>query len=290
MSNPEQVPTLIDLYVVIQQLQQQVQFLQQNQTPTSIHVSDPRIPDVATFGGNRKHLKSFLLQLEIKFTAQPNMYATENSKLAYTISRLTDGPLEWAAPLLREDKKISTVQELFNQLTATFGDHEEVPNSRTQLLKLKQGNRPCIDYTTDFIRLATLTQWDKATHLGIYLNGLNEELQYALSLVDQPTDFDKFTAVAIRTDNRLFARKKAMLKSNSHISMQNSNLRPYTSTPVPMELDSFQTAAVSKKDFRQPLTKEEKARRKSEGLCPYCSGKHTLDLCNLRPKNSSSRR
>jgi hypothetical protein len=292
MSNSTDIPP--EVLNIIQNLQEQVnlltqqqqQYQQQQQHPVPIlsRAVDPKIPDVALFNGKRKELKAFLTQLEIKFAAQPITYSTDGHRIAYTASRLSDGPLEWAAPLLRA-KRFVTVEDLFTQLQATFGDHEEVANSRTQLLKLKQGTKSCAAFTTEFIRLASQTKWDESTFLGIYTNGLTEDLQYALSLVDQPDNFDKFSANAIRTDNRLFARRQAKGRTNYPERLPNT-LSPQSTTP--MEIDAI-TASTTRPPFKR-LSQEEKDRRSREGLCVYCAGQHALENCTIRPKNGQPRR
>jgi hypothetical protein len=49
---------------------------------------------------------------------------------------------------------------------------------------------------------------------------------------------------------------------------------PTVSPGTPMEIDATKTSQP-----RAPLSKEESERRRREGLCSYCGGKHSINNC-----------
>jgi hypothetical protein len=275
-TNSDQQHQINSQQQVINELSSQVAALLRTQTPSpQSSTREPKMPDIPIFNGNRKSIKSFLVQLKNKFRAQPITFGDDQSRIAYLVSRLNDMALEWITPKLEENLSYSVIIHLLEQ---TFGDPQEAQNARAKLVTLKQADKSCSWYVTEFTRLAQLCNLSSAEYLGLFEIGLNSQVRVALALVEPTSDFETFVKTAIRVDKAQHDRRENGKSQHSNHS------RPQRADA--MEIDAIQTDG---KKFTK-LDEAEKNRRALKGLCAYCGENHKLENCSKRPKNGQSLR
>lgn len=116
-----------------------------------------------------------------------------------------------------------------------------------------------------------------------------------LTGLNMPTTIDAYIAQAIAFDNSLHAQAQdlkvkrdslaMLLPIPSHAPAASSFTprpapRPAALTnPVPMEIDALR--------HHGPVSHQEHERRREQGLCAYCRGKHKIDTCKALAKRNT---
>ena len=121
-------------------------------------------------------------------------------------------------------------------------------------------------YTTKFKQLGLESGYDCLALLQLYHDGLNDSIKDALAQTAVvPEDFESYTHLCIKIDNRQFARRR---EKGSLTGPQPTSRPPVSQSisanPTPMQLDTIQT------NQRKQLTQEEKEQRMKQGICFYC--------------------
>ena len=98
--------------------------------PAESKPKEPKIPDPPAFtGGNKKDLLPWIAKCRMKFSGQPSLFPTEQSKVLYAGSYLEGPPFAWFTPLNERLNSGSAPEELqtFNTfvdaLTLLYGEH-----------------------------------------------------------------------------------------------------------------------------------------------------------------------
>ncbi|KAK9244164.1 hypothetical protein V1506DRAFT_522980 [Lipomyces tetrasporus] len=63
------------------------------------------------------------------------------------------------------------------------------------------GNRPCTQYFADFIRIMATLNFDEASEIYQFRNGLRDEVRDLLIGRDVPSDYNEFVHLCIALDN-----------------------------------------------------------------------------------------
>ncbi|KAI2644234.1 Transposon Tf2-6 polyprotein [Labeo rohita] len=213
-------------------------------------VASPRLAFPDKFDGTPTKCKGFLLQCTLFVNQQPNLYATDESKIAFVCSLLTGKALEWATAVWDLGQStypsfatfLSSFKEVF-QPTPQSGDAGE------QIMALRQGRRTAAEYALDFRTLAAQSGWNEGPLKLHYRKGLNSELQVELACRNEGLTLNQFIDQSIRIDNVMRAR------------------RPVRSFTTP-----------------HPSPTEERERRLRNNLCLYCGqAGHIRATCPTRP-------
>ncbi|KAJ3497836.1 hypothetical protein NLG97_g1591 [Lecanicillium saksenae] len=61
-------------------------------------------------------------------------------------------------------------------------------------------------FALEFRRIATKLAWDDESQMELFYDGLKEDMKYKLYKIDQPEAFDTFVEMAIKIDDRSYAR------------------------------------------------------------------------------------
>ncbi|EPS97351.1 hypothetical protein FOMPIDRAFT_93654 [Fomitopsis schrenkii] len=123
--------------------------------------------------------------------------------------------------------------------------------------------------------------WSDVKALFVTLTGSN-----------MPTTIDAYIAQAITFNNSLHAQaqelkvKRDSLATLLPVPSQVSTVAPSAprpaapTDPVPMEVDAI--------CHRGPVSPQERQRRRDQGLCAYCGGKHKIDDCKALAKHNAN--
>ncbi|KAI2644393.1 Transposon Tf2-6 polyprotein [Labeo rohita] len=144
-------------------------------------------------------------------------------------------------------------------------DEEGVRPEPTRVLAdLRQGERSVSDYSIEFRTLAAECQWNEEAQWDMFLHRLADRVQNEIYALELPATLNGLIDLALRVDSRLSRAERRRLPVRLPPG-ETSTLRASggdTVSPVydhePMQVG------------RARLSREEKERRRSQGLCMYC--------------------
>jgi hypothetical protein len=115
----------------------------------------------------------------------------------------------------------------------------------------------------------------------LFYRALNDEIKDELSKVERPASIDEYYKLAIGIDNRLYERRRE--KGSTRTQKPGAHAPNVPKAPIlPRQSNDMIIDNVQK---REPLTEQEKQRRKENNLCMYCgSDAHLLPECPVKPK------
>ncbi len=224
----------------------------------------------APFTGSAEECNGFLLQISLTIDLHPQMFPTDQSKIAFLITSLTGSALQWAETILNQ---AGPATQSFSHFIAHFREvFSSSPGDSSvgeQLFRLCQGTMPIHQYSLKFRTLAAASGWNEPSLLTASRQGFNSRLRLQLAAFDDTYGLEKFIQLAIRCSNRLQSRSEESL-----VAIATPPIRqPETSDPPePMQTDCNRLSSTKRR------------KRLTEGLCLYCgaSGHMILD-CPLRP-------
>ncbi|KAE8224306.1 hypothetical protein CF326_g8058 [Tilletia indica] len=255
------------------------------------------------FTGNKREANDFLAHLQISFLADPRSFRDDREKVVFAASYLRERAFAWYKPHLLLDDEITRDWAAFKKsFTTSLGDPDLQRTLERELSVLRQ-TTSAAEYSTAFFQISSQLSFNDAALRFQFREGLKENVKDALSYADSdPQTVEELSALAIRLDNRLFERRQDTRRSPSnhpsgvasshHQSAAParrpapshgpaSSSGPSSSGPAPMDIDATRSRW-------QPLTQEEKDRRRRLGLCGYCGGPgHIAEFC---PRKTPSAR
>jgi hypothetical protein len=188
-------------------------------------------------------------------------------------------------PTCSDANRVTTWDQFQTALMAHFYPIDPIKQARDRIANLRQvGN--VRDYTAMFRQLCTIiTNMSDAERLDRYVRGLKARTRQEVEL-REPNTFEEASRIAERIDVNL---ERVFGTSNSGTS--NFRARSYYPKPSSSQKDDPMDLSVLQRQFKGPLSKEEKERRRTHNLCMYCgSNKHSVDFCPECPKQSRFQR
>ncbi|KAI2661634.1 Transposon Tf2-6 polyprotein [Labeo rohita] len=230
--------------------------------------ASPRLAFPEKFDGTAAKCKGFLLQCTLFVNQQPNLYATDESKIAFVCSLLTGKALEWATAVWDLGQSTyPTFATFLQSFKEVFQPSPESSEAGEQIVTLRQGRRTAADYALDFRTLAAQSGWNDGPLKLHYRRGLNSDLQVELACRDEGLTLNQYIDLSIRIDNVMRSRKPSRLFTAPFQTQPST-----ASNPEPMQLGTTK------------LTVEERERRIRNNLCLYCGqAGHIRASCPTRP-------
>lgn len=236
------------------------------------------LPAPSRYSGDSKACRGFLSQCTIHFELQPQNFPSDRAKIAYIISLLSGEALAWAAPLWeKNDPVVSSLPNFLKLFRNIFEEPGRVSSAASALLRLRQESASVGQYALHFRILTAELSWNNEALVATFLHGLSDRVKDELAGRTIPADLDEVISLCNQIDIRFQERtleKHSLVRSQPELPC----LRPVEHPPPaeePMQLG------------RTRLSPEERARRRTLGLCLYCGGKgHFRDTCSLRPGNA----
>ncbi|KAI2658160.1 Transposon Tf2-6 polyprotein [Labeo rohita] len=233
--------------------------------------ASPKLAFPEKFDGTAAKCKGFLLQCTLFVNQQPNLYASEESKIAFVCSLLTGKALEWATAVWDlGHSTYPTFATFLRSFKEVFQPTPDSSEAEEQIVSLRQGRRPAADYALEFCTLAAHSGWNDAPLKLHYRKGLNPDLQVELACRDESLSLSQYIDLSIRVDNVMRARRPAR-----PFTMPLPSPPPVASGSEPMQIGTTR------------LTIEERERRIRNRLCLYCGeAGHIRATCPTRPPRS----
>ncbi|KAL0192406.1 hypothetical protein M9458_010702, partial [Cirrhinus mrigala] len=235
--------------------------------------ASPRLAFPDKFDGTPAKCKGFLLQCTLFVNQQPNLYATDESKIAFVCSLLTGKALEWATAVWDLGQSTyPTFATFLKSFKEVFQPSPESSEAGEQIVALRQGRRTAAEYALDFRTLAAQSGWNDGPLRLHYRKGLNSDLQVELACRDEDLSLNQYIDLSIRVDNVMRARR-----SNRSLMPTFQPQPTVSNAPEPMQLGATK------------LTTEERQRRLNNNLCLYCGQPgHIRATCPTRPPRPST--
>ncbi|KAI2663199.1 Transposon Tf2-6 polyprotein [Labeo rohita] len=235
--------------------------------------ASPKLAFPEKFDGTAAKCKGFLLQCTLFVNQQPNLYASDESKIEFVCSLLTGKALEWATAVWDLGQSTyPTFATFLRSFKEVFQPTPESSEAGELIVSLRQGRRSAADYALDFRTLAAQSGWNDGPLKLHYRKGLNADLQVELACRDEGLSLNQYIDLSIRIDNVMRTRRPTR-----PFTVPQPSPQPATSGPEPMQLGTTR------------LSVEERERRIRNRLCLYCGeAGHIRATCPTRPPRPSS--
>ncbi|KAG1925391.1 retrotransposon-derived protein PEG10 [Pimephales promelas] len=132
------------------------------------------------------------------------------------------------------------------------------------LAELKQGRKSVSDYSIEFRTLAAECGWNEEAQWDMFLHGLADHVQKEIYALDLPTTLTVLIDLALRVEARVsrVERRAASARTLGSDSPRSSgwDVVGPANDHEPMQVGHAR------------LSREERERRRSQGLCLYCGG------------------
>ncbi|KAI2646606.1 Transposon Tf2-6 polyprotein [Labeo rohita] len=235
--------------------------------------ASPKLAFPEKFDGTAAKCKGFLLQCTLFVNQQPNLYASDESKIAFVCSLLTGKALEWATAVWDLGQSTyPTFATFLRSFKEVFQPTPESSEAGELIVSLRQGRRSAADYALDFRTLAAQSGWNDGPLKLHYRKGLNPDLQVELACRNEGLSLNQYIDLSIRIDNVMRTRRPTR-----SLAVPLPSPQPVTSSPEPMQLGTTR------------LSVEERERRIRNHLCLYCGeAGHIRATCPTRPPRPSA--
>jgi len=131
---------------------------------TSVSVKEPWVPPPDRYEGDFGLCRSFLLQCDLVFSQQPQIYSTEQLRIAYLMELLRGNALAWVATLWEKRSPVTTTYAAFSaEMRRVFDYLVRGQDASKRLLTLRQGMRSVAEFSVEFRTLSLESGWNNAT-------------------------------------------------------------------------------------------------------------------------------
>jgi hypothetical protein len=267
-------------------------------------------PDPDTFSGVNKELPSFIRAMYIKLKRNADWYPTDQDKMAYLVSRLrgkAHDTVQYGISL-KGDITFANIDAIVTVLQQTYGDIDEEGTAQTKLMNLKQGNKPTLQFLSEWQDIANKSGLEDKSLIAFLKNSLHHEVLNRLSTMlltntKISPDLTGFITQIRHIDSVLRSLSPDYTKAKTHTHHTPQFVTPLsdsTSLSVSqggdaMDLNAARLSASwgpEKRNVR-PANDEERAARKlynlKNNLCLWCdSPDHRAKVCPTAPWNKKT--
>ncbi|KAI2668743.1 Transposon Ty3-I Gag-Pol polyprotein [Labeo rohita] len=196
---------------------------------------------------------------------EPRTFGSEESKVAFVLTLLTGRAALWGTAVWEnQDPCCASFSTLSAEMKRVFDRAASGREAARTLMDLRQGERSVSDYSIEFRTLAAECQWNEEAQWDMFLHGLADRVQKEIYALDLPANLNGLIDLALRVDSRL-----------SRVERRGLSARLPPGEGIPPRASGYD--AISPHDEHEPmqvgrarLSREEKERRRSRGLCLYC--------------------
>src|SRR5436190_14028837 len=223
----------------------------------------PKVLHPDPFTGDRLELDTYLTRCQHVFLTQASLFPTEESKVLYASSYLTDTAYSWVKPLIQEYAKGTSVppeftsfQKYSESLTRMYGDPDIVKSKTREINALCQTSSESA-YASEFRRLQAYITWNDQALFDQFYEGLSENVKDGLVHENpRPTLLEDLISAALRIDVRIYERileRKSASARQGSTSRHRTVSRPTTSAPPPTLHQSVPPTQTNAHDASTPM-------------------------------------
>lgn len=275
------------LVTQVSELSQQLQLLRNPAAPPTPPIPptppepgvqpEPRLPVPQSYAGEPNFCRAFLTRCSMHFSLQPRTFEREESKVAFVLTLLTGQAALWGTAVWEnKDPCCTSFQALAAEMKRVFDRAVAGKDAARLLAELRQGDRTVADYSIEFRTLAAECRWNEEAQWDMFLHGLADRVQREIYILDLPQSLNGLIDLALRVDARLnrlerYTQSNQRLRGAEGRSTNEGDTVGPIADPEPMQVG------------RARLSREERERRRSRGLCLYCGGAgHFLHACPVK--------
>ena len=179
----------------------------------------PNAPE--PFSGKASDLRLFLTNMRSYFMYYPTNLRKNSEQVRFAAGRLTGNAAMWFEPYMNEfvnkgyDERGAHINKIFDSydefeqlLEQTFGSENEQREAERRIRQLRQTGSAS-DYMAKFQQLLPkVASKDPRAHIETFYEGLKSNVKDVLYEKDWPEDLNEFMQMAVRIDNRQYARRE----------------------------------------------------------------------------------
>ncbi len=241
-----------------------------NQSPQH----EPRLPAPEMYAGDPNLCRAFLTKCSLFFSLQPLTFATEVSRVALVLTLLSGRAALWGTAVWENRHPCcSSFHSLSQEMRRVFDRALVGREAARMLADLRQGEQSVSDYSIQFRTLAAECEWNEKAQWDMFLHGLADRIHQEIEVVELPLGLDELVDLALRVDARLQQRD---LRGRRKLTprypfFDTGDTVGHSSVDEPMQVG------------RARLSREERDRRRTRGLCLYCGAAgHFLVKCPVK--------
>ncbi len=235
---------------------------------------EPRLPAPEMYAGDPNLCRAFLTKCSLFFSLQPLTFATEVSRVALVLTLLSGRAALWGTAVWENRHPCcSSFHSLSQEMRRVFDRALVGREAARMLADLRQGEQSVSDYSIQFRTLAAECEWNEKAQWDMFLHGLADRIQQEIDVVELPLGLNELVDLALRVDARLQQRD---LRGRRKLTprypfFDTGDTVGHSSVDEPMQVG------------RARLSREERDRRRTRGLCLYCGAAgHFLVKCPVK--------
>ena len=247
--------------------------------PAPARQHEPRLPTPESYSGEPSYCRAFLTKCSMFFALQPQTFCTEDSKVAFVLTLLSGRAALWGTVVWENHRSCcDSFAALSEEMKRVFDRAVAGREAARQLADIRQGERSVADYSIEFRTLSTECRWNEEAQWDIFLHGLADRIQREIYTLDLPGRLDDLIELALRVDARLH---RLELHTRTTPTQRSFGIPPLNARDAVSPVDDHEPMQVG----RARLSREERERRRSRGLCLYCGGAgHFLNNCPVKER------
>lgn len=244
------------------------------------------------FEGDRTKVETFLQECLVYLTINKRIYDTDESKIGFMLSLLTDKEArDWKVLYVRKmidetgELRFPAINQFIIELQEAFKMEDLTGTAMNKLTLLKQGKKTAEELVTEFRLLAGQAQLDTTTHsdnihmIRLFRAALNPQLANKILFGDPvPGTIEGWLARAIHLD------------SNYRMAMAIAGKTAYRGNDRNQNRNWFKTNEMkdpNAMDVDAMMTDEKRASLMRQGLCFKCEERGHLARDCKKKKNST---
>ena len=283
-------------------------------------VKEPKLAPPPEFHGKVSEYRNFMAQIALTFALCPRTYPDGRSKVLFVISRLRNRPLDWAREI--PGNPLHPYHNDYNAFKTAL-DNIYLDRNYRELCENRLHNLTVTSsvaaFAAEFQPLVEALDWNESAKCSSFFEKLPDDIKGALAIVGRSDTLDELVNQTVAIDQRLRQARRGARSTVPRSAASSDNASTFNSRPPPRDSDPLRTLNPrSRPQFKPPqtpanfnpnrpptrlpppsadpapqpsqsfgpigpLTEEEKARRRRNGLCIYCADpKHIRDNCPRR--------
>ena len=238
---------------------------------------EPKVNKPSEFSGKLSEYSTFISQCLLIFSMCPISYAKDEQKVLFVISYLAGTPRSWARSILENPgHPYRTDFASFKKaLDAMYADRNLKQKALDKLGHLEQ-TKSVASYSAEFQQIIAPLDLDSPSKQSMFYRGLSSGIKKALIYFPQAKTFDELLEQCVSIDQSQYAirqEEKLLEKSSkSHSKSPGNNSKKPDQSPRPGSSSTRKPSQSS--GPHEPLSNDEKKRRRENNLCFRCGSPH----------------
>jgi len=179
-----------------------------------LQFKEPKIGEPPMFSGKASEFHPFLAQCKVYICTKTLTFRADETRVAFIISGLHGGPVEWAHALLESGSPLLNDYDAFlEKLASIYGNKKRRTQLEDKLVRIQQTGTAST-FAAEFMALCETLYIDPNTRMEDFRSKLKRTVREALVMLPAPATFDELVERAIRLDHAQYTLRKPLEKQN----------------------------------------------------------------------------